>query len=46
LDIEESAGRVKATAESKPGSGKQSKADRGNGWKDMKLAEKCWAYAG
>ena len=22
-----------------------STADRGNGWKDMKLAEKCWAYA-
>jgi hypothetical protein len=43
LDREESTGRVKAATESKPGSGKQSR--QGNGLKDMKLAEKCWAYA-
>ena len=42
MDREESAGRVKATTESNPESGKQSR--QGNGWKDMKLVEKCWAY--
>jgi hypothetical protein len=39
---EESADRVKAATESKPGSGKQS--SQGNGLKDMKVAEKCCGH--
>ena len=44
MDREELAGRVKVTTESKPGSGKQ-RSRQGDGWKDIELTEKCWAYA-